>query len=236
MEEGQALGLKGQSLSVCRLGGHWPFFLIFSLTAFAADSSTTDTTGVGSPRPASKPTRLDPKIVLPLVSASALLLALLLVMGIYQLLRLRLRRRRSSRVVVVVEDGGESGGATASAVTGGGKDVEGMAPAVVREFNWEDIRRMTANFGEMIGSGGFSRVYMGRLSGEAGASWSGLAAVKVHTGSERLNMAFRQELDILLRIRHENIVKLIGFCDDEGTIHVFSFLFFSKHFIFFTSI
>lgn len=216
------LGLKRQSLFVCWFCAHWPIVSIFSLTtfspqpAFAADSSITDTAGDGPPVPALKPTRLDPRIVVPVIAASALLFALLLAMGILKLLRLRLKRRRSNRVVVVAEDSGETGGAAGT----GEKDVgvssaSAVAAPVVREFNWADIRKMTGNFEKMIGTGGFSTVYLGRFSGGA-ASRSALGAVKVHTGSERLNLAFRQELDILLRISHENIVKLIGFCDDEG--------------------
>ncbi|OWM72257.1 hypothetical protein CDL15_Pgr018142 [Punica granatum] len=216
MEGREGLGLNGRSLFVCGFGAHWPILLIFSLTlqpVFSVDSSATDTAAVETPSPAIKPSRFEPRLAVPLISVSSLLLALLLAMGMLKLLRLRLRRRKSNRVV---EEGGETGGADGAGM-GCWKDEKGgeMAAApVVRECNSQDVRRMTGQYGEMIGAGGFSKVYLGRFSSEA-AVGSGLAAVKVHNASERLNMAFRQELDILLRVRHDNIVKLIGFCDDE---------------------
>ncbi|KAK8511987.1 hypothetical protein V6N13_073811 [Hibiscus sabdariffa] len=95
-----------------------------------------------------------------------------------------------------------------------GKDVgvEGF----VRKFRWEEIEVVTEDFSRVIGRGGFSNVYLANLSG----SGQGQGAVKIHAGGDRLNQVFRQELDILLRLHHHNIVKLLGYCDDleEGAM------------------
>ncbi|KAK4748763.1 hypothetical protein SAY87_015349 [Trapa incisa] len=201
------LALKRKSLSASWFLAGWPIFLIFSLTsfslqpAFAIGSSSTDTAGAGPPTIPSKPGGLGSRTTVHLIAASAALLALFVFMGIFTLVCLGLRRRRSNWIVI----------AAASAAAQDRAAEKVSAVSVVREFNWADIRKMTTDFRELIGVGGFSSVYLGRLSGG-----STVGAVKVHTGSERLNLVFRQELDILLRIRHENIVKLIGFCDDEG--------------------
>lgn len=80
----------------------------------------------------------------------------------------------------------------------------------VRIFAWHEVEMLTMNFSKLIGSGGFSTVYLAHFPG----SRVGLGAVKIHVGSERLNQLFKLELDILLRIRHGNIVKLLGYCDD----------------------
>ncbi|PPR89020.1 hypothetical protein GOBAR_AA31661 [Gossypium barbadense] len=50
-------------------------------------------------------------------------------------------------------------------------------------------------------------------------------AVKVHISDDRLIQVFKQELDILLRLQHDNIVKLLGYCDDleEGAL-VFEYI------------
>lgn len=85
----------------------------------------------------------------------------------------------------------------------------------VRRFNWDDIERYTMNFSDVIGSGGFSTVYLAHFPACLSLG-SGMGAIKIHFGSERLNQLFKQELDILLHLRHENIVKLIGYCDDGG--------------------
>lgn len=80
----------------------------------------------------------------------------------------------------------------------------------VRKFKWDEIKYLTKGFSRLIGQGGFSNVYLANLSG------SNLGAVKILVGNDRLNQVFKQELDILTRIRHENIVKFLGYCDDQG--------------------
>lgn len=87
----------------------------------------------------------------------------------------------------------------------------------VRKFKWDEIKDATKDFSRLIGQGGFSNVYLANLSGNNSST---LGAVKIHVGSDRLNQVFRQELDILLRLRHDNIVKLLGYCDDleEGAM------------------
>ncbi|KAL6642828.1 hypothetical protein ACP70R_021009 [Stipagrostis hirtigluma subsp. patula] len=86
--------------------------------------------------------------------------------------------------------------------------------AGARPLSWTQVEAMTGGFtSAVVGEGGFSTVYLARLSGA-------LAAVKVHRSSERLHRVFRQELDTLLRVRHPHIVRLLGFCDqqEEGVL------------------
>ncbi|XP_010455437.1 PREDICTED: probable receptor-like protein kinase At4g10390 [Camelina sativa] len=75
--------------------------------------------------------------------------------------------------------------------------------------SWDDVETLTSNFSRLIGSGGYSSIYMARFSG------SDKAALKVHVSSHRLYQVFRLELDILLRLQHPNIVKLLGYFDDS---------------------
>lgn len=76
----------------------------------------------------------------------------------------------------------------------------------VKKYNWDDIETFTDNFSVVIGSGGFSKVYLASLPGSSHPH----GAVKI------LNQVFNQELDILLRLCHENIVKLFGYCNNGG--------------------
>ncbi|KAE8662719.1 putative receptor-like protein kinase [Hibiscus syriacus] len=76
-------------------------------------------------------------------------------------------------------------------------------------FKWDEIKDSTKYFSRLIGQGGFSNVYLANLSD------STLGAVKIHVRNDRLNQVFKQELDILTRIRHDNIVKFLGYCDDQ---------------------
>ncbi|CAN6463774.1 unnamed protein product [Victoria cruziana] len=84
----------------------------------------------------------------------------------------------------------------------------------VKRLSWAEVRRITDGFASAVGVGGFSTVYRARLGG------SGLGAAKVIRSSERLNREFRQELDVLSQVRHDNIVKLLGYCDEteEGVL------------------
>lgn len=103
----------------------------------------------------------------------------------------------------------EEGGA---GVPDGGKGGDGVVAA--RQLSWAQVERMTGGFtSAVVGEGGFSTVYLARLSGA-------LAAAKVHRSSERLHRVFRQELETLLRVRHPHVVRLLAFCEqqDEGVL------------------
>ncbi|KAH1131553.1 hypothetical protein J1N35_002931 [Gossypium stocksii] len=83
----------------------------------------------------------------------------------------------------------------------------------VRKFSWDEIKDVTKDFSLVIGQGRFSIVYLANLFGN-----SRQGAVKVHSSGDRLIQVFKQELDILLRLQHDNIVKLLGYCNDLGTL------------------
>ncbi|KAE8708221.1 putative receptor-like protein kinase [Hibiscus syriacus] len=100
-----------------------------------------------------------------------------------------------------------------------GKDSVVDGEEFIRKFKWDEIKDATKDFSLVIGQGVFSNVYLANLSG------SRQGAVKFHVGSDRPNQVFKQELDILLRLRHDNMVKLQGYCDDleEGAM-VFEYI------------
>ena len=81
-------------------------------------------------------------------------------------------------------------------------------------LSWREVEALTGGFDEaaVVGRGGSSTVYLARLRDGAPV------AVKVHRwcGGERRLRAFRQELDLLRRIRHPRIVALIAYSDDHG--------------------
>ena len=93
-----------------------------------------------------------------------------------------------------------------------GEKAEKGAEACPRGLSWAQVEAMTGGFtSAVVGEGGFSTVYLARLSGA-------LAAVKVHRSSERLHRVFRQELDALQRVRHPHIVRLLAFCEQQGQL------------------
>ncbi|GMY30706.1 probable receptor-like protein kinase At4g10390 [Fagus crenata] len=128
-------------------------------------------------------------------------------------------RRRSNRVVIYNQehDGNRSGNSSTS-TDSNRREVDDQKrnkdeSSSVRKFSWDEVERLTMNFSKVIGSGGFSTVYLAHFP-DSSLGVGRLGAIKVHIGSERLNQLFKQEVDILLRLRHENIVKLLGYCDD----------------------
>ncbi|CAH2070907.1 unnamed protein product [Thlaspi arvense] len=90
---------------------------------------------------------------------------------------------------------------------------ESLTVSGVTCYSWDDVEALTSNFSRLIGSGGYSSIYMARSSTTSGGSDK--AALKVHVSSHRLYKIFRVELDILLRLHHPNIVKLLGYFDDS---------------------
>ncbi|CAI5478340.1 unnamed protein product [Closterium sp. Yama58-4] len=82
----------------------------------------------------------------------------------------------------------------------------------VMELTFEDVLGATDNLAEanVIGSGGFGRVYCGRL---AGAS----VAVKVlEAGSSQGDREFQSEVELLSRLRSPHLVHLVGYCIAGG--------------------
>ncbi|KAL6633878.1 hypothetical protein ACP70R_026549 [Stipagrostis hirtigluma subsp. patula] len=116
-------------------------------------------------------------------------------------------RREAGRGDSRVADEPEPGESSASSAVG--KSGGGVV-AAARRYAWAEIESVTAGFSSrVIGQGGFSTVYLACLSS------SRLGAVKVQRSSERLHRAFRQELDVLLSLRHPHVVRLLGYCDDQ---------------------
>ncbi|CAN6240323.1 unnamed protein product [Urochloa humidicola] len=88
--------------------------------------------------------------------------------------------------------------------------------AAARQLAWAEVEAATLGFSSrVVGRGGFSTVYLASLPAS-----SRLGAVKVTCSSERLRLAFRRELDVLLSLRHPHVVRLLGYCDerDEGVL------------------
>uniref|UniRef100_A0A0D9XV40 Protein kinase domain-containing protein n=1 Tax=Leersia perrieri TaxID=77586 RepID=A0A0D9XV40_9ORYZ len=74
------------------------------------------------------------------------------------------------------------------------------------KFTMAEIEAATNNFAQLIGRGGVSNVYMGRLP-------DGLeVAIKIFTDCDSSNEEFVAERTILTQIRHKHIIRLIGCC------------------------
>ncbi|KAI9108098.1 hypothetical protein K1719_020971 [Acacia pycnantha] len=87
-------------------------------------------------------------------------------------------------------------------------------------FSYKEIKAATGNFKEVIGRGSFGSVYHGKLPD--GKS----VAVKVRLDKTQLGAdSFINEVHLLSKIRHQNLVSLEGFChESKHQILVYEFL------------
>ncbi|KAI5326738.1 hypothetical protein L3X38_035812 [Prunus dulcis] len=75
-----------------------------------------------------------------------------------------------------------------------------------RRYSYSDIKKMTNDFKNKLGQGGFGSVFKGELSN------GHLVAVKMLSGSKGKGQDFINEVATIGRIHHVNVVQLIGFC------------------------
>ncbi|KAH9609565.1 hypothetical protein KSS87_010975 [Heliosperma pusillum] len=92
---------------------------------------------------------------------------------------------------------------------------QGKVPQLkgARWFSFEDVKQYTDSFsaGSEIGVGGYGMVYKGKL--ETGQ----LVAIKrAKQGSMQGADEFKNEIELLSRVHHRNVVNLVGFCYDKG--------------------
>ncbi|XP_047974646.1 rust resistance kinase Lr10-like isoform X2 [Salvia hispanica] len=77
-------------------------------------------------------------------------------------------------------------------------------------YSYSDIKKMTKNFKDKLGQGGFGSVYKGKLrSGH-------LVAVKLLGRSGANGQDFINEIATIGRIHHVNVVKLVGYCAERS--------------------
>ncbi|CAI5475277.1 unnamed protein product [Closterium sp. Yama58-4] len=83
----------------------------------------------------------------------------------------------------------------------------------VMELTYEDVLGATDNLAEanVIGSGGFGRVYCGRLAG------AGVAVKVLEAGSSQGDREFQAEVELLSRLRSPHLVHLVGYCIAGGS-------------------
>lgn len=92
----------------------------------------------------------------------------------------------------------------------------GGAPKLkgARWFSCQELKKSTNNFSDAheIGSGGYGKVYKGILpvAGEM------VAIKRAQQGSLQGGAEFKNEIELLSRVHHKNLVGLIGFCFEQG--------------------
>ncbi|KAL6321172.1 hypothetical protein AAG906_012944 [Vitis piasezkii] len=83
------------------------------------------------------------------------------------------------------------------------EDYEALKPS---RYSYADIKRITNQFKDKLGQGGYGTVYKGKLSHEV------FVAVKILNNSQGNGEEFINEVATMGTIHHVNIVRLVGFC------------------------
>ncbi|XP_071696724.1 leucine-rich repeat receptor protein kinase HPCA1-like isoform X2 [Rutidosis leptorrhynchoides] len=82
-----------------------------------------------------------------------------------------------------------------------------------RSFTFEELKICTNNFSAAsnIGAGGYGMVYRGSLpNGQL------IAVKRARQESNQGALEFKNEIELLSRVHHKNVVSLVGFCFDAG--------------------
>ncbi|KAK7250634.1 hypothetical protein RIF29_33180 [Crotalaria pallida] len=114
---------------------------------------------------------------------------------------------------------GKNGGKEANNTTGFDASIDddeferGTGP---KRFTYQELSRATNSFEEngKLGEGGFGGVYKGFL----GSSNLEIAVKKVSKGSKQGKKEYISEVRIISRLRHRNLVQLIGWCHEQGEL------------------
>ncbi|WOG95947.1 hypothetical protein DCAR_0415276 [Daucus carota subsp. sativus] len=135
-----------------------------------------------------------------IIVATTVSVAVLLLLAILVFL-VRLRRRRRARKA---EEAAQN-------LTSFNDDLERAGP---RKFSYQSLVVATNNFSDdrKLGEGGFGCVYKGYLTDLD----IPIAVKKISRGSRQGKKEYLTEVKVISRLRHRNLVQLIGWCHDHG--------------------
>ncbi|KAL6557340.1 hypothetical protein OROMI_017690 [Orobanche minor] len=91
-----------------------------------------------------------------------------------------------------------------------------------RKFSYNELALATSNFaeGEKLGEGGFGGVYRGFIKDTN----SYVAVKKISRGSKQGLKEYAAEVSTISRLRHRNLVQLIGWCHEKKLLLVYEFM------------
>ncbi|KAL6853555.1 hypothetical protein ACP4OV_019584 [Aristida adscensionis] len=155
------------------------------------------------PSPNSKKSPMSKGAIIGIAIAGFLLIMGLILLAIYALRQKRIAKEAVERTT------------NPFASWGAGGNDNGDVPQLkgARYFSFEELKKCTNNFSEIheIGSGGYGKVYKGTL-----ANGQTTAIKRAQQGSMQGAAEFKNEIELLSRVHHKNLVSLVGFCYEQG--------------------
>ncbi|KAL3651478.1 hypothetical protein CASFOL_004480 [Castilleja foliolosa] len=140
-------------------------------------------------------------VIIGAVTGGSILFLLLLIAGVYAICQKR-------RAETATKKSDPFALWDTNSVSGGVPQLSGA-----KNFSFEEMKKCTNNFSETnaIGSGGYGTVHRGTLRNGQ------LVAIKrSQRGSSQGGVEFKNEIELLSRVHHKNVVSLVGFCFDQG--------------------
>ncbi|XXG57226.1 hypothetical protein AAC387_Pa03g4438 [Persea americana] len=86
-----------------------------------------------------------------------------------------------------------------------------------RQFTYAQVVSMTNNFEKSIGRGGFGTVYHGQMTNGTQVAVKMLFLRSIKTPCQGSN-EFENEVQLLTRVHHRNLVSFIGYCQEDGNM------------------
>ncbi|XP_010247618.1 PREDICTED: putative receptor-like protein kinase At4g00960 [Nelumbo nucifera] len=102
------------------------------------------------------------------------------------------------------------------------EDVDQISSVESLQFNFEKLRAATNNFSESnkLGQGGFGSVYKGKL-----LDGQDVAVKRLCRNSGQGELEFKNEVLLLAKLQHRNLVRLLGFCiEGEEKLLIYEFV------------
>ncbi|KAI3966701.1 hypothetical protein MKW92_019909 [Papaver armeniacum] len=83
----------------------------------------------------------------------------------------------------------------------------------IRRFRLEQVEKATKSFGRdyLIGTGAFGKVYVGVFEDDRT-----LAVKRAHDNSFQCLQEFKNEVELISKVKHRNLVGLVGYCHEAG--------------------
>lgn len=96
----------------------------------------------------------------------------------------------------------------------------GLTITGLKAFTYKELAKATDDFSASceLGEGGYGRVYKGILAdgSQVAIKRSRAAQLYKEATMHRNNVQFYNEIELLSRVHHRNLVLLLGYCHDQG--------------------
>ncbi|RWR78174.1 putative LRR receptor-like serine/threonine-protein kinase [Cinnamomum micranthum f. kanehirae] len=93
----------------------------------------------------------------------------------------------------------------------------GSSPYENRQFKYAEVISITNNFERSIGKGGFGTVYHGQMTHGTQVAVKMLSLQSIKSPCQG-SKEFQNEVHLLMRVHHRNLVPFIGYCQEDGNM------------------